>query len=261
LPALFSHVGLLDMRTASSEELVNILKQDYVARKKTQPRFSLRAYSARIGIDQSLLTKILSGKRSLSIAAQQKVAKFLGFMPDGDKDANRFQLVGATDQFALLADWVHFALLEYLTLDNRPPSTKKLARKLGLEAPRVEAAIALLKRMGYIEITKERVRVLRPNNSWFRADVTSVAQKMYQKTLADLSSQAIDEVPFERRDHSSLTLALDPRLLPQLRLMLQTFRRDVDAFVNKNSKIKTSVYQMTMGLFPAFQQGENICEE
>lgn len=52
-------------RKTQGEKLVSILKQDFLKRREKNPRYSLRAYSNFLGIDQSLLSKIFRNPHNI----------------------------------------------------------------------------------------------------------------------------------------------------------------------------------------------------
>jgi hypothetical protein len=64
---------------------------------------------------------------------------------------------------------------------------------------------------------------------------------------------AIDHVDFEKRDHSSVTVSIDPALIPELKQRLTQFRRSLNQFLSQNQSQATEVYQCTFSFFPISQ--------
>src|SRR5690606_17555426 len=58
--------------------LRELLKNEFHRRTEKNPTFSMRAFSLKLGIDQSLLSKLLQGKRSFSEDVASKITNFLG---------------------------------------------------------------------------------------------------------------------------------------------------------------------------------------
>lgn len=52
------------------------------------------------------------------------------------------------------------------------------------------------------------------------------------------------------RDQSAVTIAMDTDLLPEVKEKIQKFRRSLANFIDKKSKNKKRVYEMTISLFP-----------
>ena len=61
--------------------LVQHIVDEFQKRKMANPTYSLRAFSRDIGVDQSLMTKILKGKRKVSAELACKLSGLLNIDP------------------------------------------------------------------------------------------------------------------------------------------------------------------------------------
>src|SRR4051812_14823439 len=64
-----------------TEFFVDLLKTELSTRCKVNPRYSLRAFSAHLGVTSSFLSKLLNGKRPLTEKTLLKMAEKLALSP------------------------------------------------------------------------------------------------------------------------------------------------------------------------------------
>jgi uncharacterized protein (TIGR02147 family) len=79
--------------------------------------------------------------------------------------------------------------------------------------------------------------------------VPSSALRQLQLELLDKARRAIETVPIEERDCTSITMAVEPARLPEAKKMIQRFRRRMAAYLNTGQG--SEVYHLTVQLTPA----------
>lgn len=260
------------METQATPLYVIVLRDEFVRRKSKNSAYSLTAFAKHLGVDQSMFSKILSGKKKISeqLASQlllkagvapEKInlaispePQFLGVFAKTGAAAN-FQWI-EEDEFNFLSDWMPFAVLELAKTKGFKSDAKWIARRLGAHAEEVTAAIERLKRFGYIsQNEKGKLKLEKPNNEWTNSKQTSQARKQLQKKFAELSAKAIDDVPFELREHGSLTIAINKKRLPELKERLRQFRMELGKLMQEDTTLD-EVYQITLTAFPLTKLGE-----
>ena len=124
------------------------------AARKRNPRFSLRAFARRLGVDHSTLSQILRGKRRLTSAQAALMAKRLGLAADAiqevhagprhraraERHAPGSALSFNAETFALLSVWHHCAILELTRVDGFTTDSRWIASRLGLTVAEVNVA-------------------------------------------------------------------------------------------------------------------------
>lgn len=60
----------------------------------------------------------------------------------------------------------------------------------------------------------------------------------------------MDLIGFHERDQSAVTIAMDTNLIPEIKEKIKNFRRSLANFIEKNSKMKSRVYELSISLFP-----------
>ena len=82
------------------------------------------------------------------------------------------------------------------------------------------------------------------------------AKRKYQKQILKKSIEAIDTFPIADRSHSGMTMAIHRKKIPQVKELIQTFRRNVAELLNDGSD-KDAVYQLAISFFPLSQTDPN----
>jgi uncharacterized protein (TIGR02147 family) len=77
-----------------------------------------------------------------------------------------------------------------------------------------------------------------------------------QKQLHEKAIEAIEDVPFELREHSGLTVAVDPKLIPEIKKKMMEFRRSLDKYITAQGNEK-EVYHLCVSFFPLTKKKEN----
>ena len=252
---------------SSPKEFRLYLQEELVRRCKKNPRFSLRAFARTLDVEASALSKILNGKRTLTPKMLHRMCTQLGLGPDEVRnyesglvstrratrtkpDAKRnFQQVTA-DMFNAIADWYHYAIIELLTVQGFRPSATWIARALGVSVPEVNFAVERLLRLGMLEITPEGQWVQRSGQlTTTGSDYSTAAFRKLQKQILEQAIDALETVPWEDRDQSSMTMAVSKPKLNEARERIKAFRRDLCAFLQDGSS-HDEVYQLSISMFP-----------
>lgn len=213
----------------------------------------MRVFATYLGIDQSLLSKVMRGERKVSEKTETHLALRLGLKPNNllqkrNAKPSQFNLL-ADDEFQALSEWYHFAILELAKTTDFKPDAHFIAKRLGLHVDETRSAIERLERLGFIEVTGDQWRLCSPNNTWSNNQVTSEARRHLQKTLRELNLNALDHVPFSDRDDGSLTVAIAKNRMPEFKEKLKEIRRELDQFFSEGASLD-EVYQLTISLFP-----------
>lgn len=243
-----------------------LLQAELVRRTKQNPAYSLRAFARMLGVQSGFLSKILLGQRRVTATTVRRFGAKLGLslrdiehyenITQQNKEESptlNFRQI-SYDQFQVLADWYHFAILELAIIKDFQPQPKWIARTLGISLATAREAIERLERLHYIEI--------QPNGSWILREEhsttlgmaeTNAALRQMQRQFLQKALDALENVDIHERDQSAVTMAIDSSRLPEAKEKIKKFRRELASFVS-NGKIKDSVYQMSISLYPLMQK-------
>jgi uncharacterized protein (TIGR02147 family) len=243
-------------------QIKTYLTTELERRCQTNPQYSLRAFAKSLSIDSSYLSKILNGKRSLSEKGVLSLAEKLDFPDEITQDLRRLSRRTTftcldVDQFRIIADWYHYAILEMTRLEDFRPDVKWIAEHLGISFGESLAAVERLKRCGLL-VDDAMGNWKAQSNTTIRHKFSNAAFRQMQKQILLQAIAAMENIPLEKRDQSSITMCIDSSRLPAAKEKLKAFRRDLMEFLENGPK-KDAVYQLSLSLFPVAQtssQGE-----
>lgn len=241
------------------EQIRVALQREFIERCRKNSSYSLRAFAKYLEIDQSFLSKLLKGQRAITPEFAESVAPKLGLRPAQVKDlfskgtASMPGFLSLTDdEFELLSEWYHFAIIELSKTNDFDHDPSAIAARLGIHIEEVRSALQRLDRLGFIKLQENGdFKVLAPNTAWGNSKSTSALRKNFQRTLLEKSMYALDHVPFEFRDNSSTTVAINKKRIPEFREKIQEMRKELaDFFQPEGEPGLDEVYQLTVSFFP-----------
>lgn len=255
------------------------LRDFYASQKAKSAAFSHRAFSRRAGLRSSnYLSLIMKGERDLSSEMAPRFAKACGLAKsEADffcdlvaygqaktteekqrwherlarfrkfRDAHR--LIG--EQTAYHAHWYMPALRELVTLPGFTEDPKWIAGTLEPPITEKQAADALdtLSRLGLL--VRDASGKLRQAQALVTTGPGPLGHQVfvYHHGMLDLAKRALDHLPREERDISSLTLCVAEAHLPILKERLRTFRRELLQLAELE-QAPERVVQLNFQMFP-----------
>jgi uncharacterized protein (TIGR02147 family) len=254
-----------------------LLKEELEKRCEKNSNYSLRAYAKLLKISPGLLSEVINGKKPLSFKLANRILERLDLTLKDNKyfldsvvieqkarDMQRrdSQIKGykestvplsdlSLDYYKYISEWYYVTILEMTTLNNFKNSTSWIASELGISNMEVKLALERLKELGLLEekngcLTKckEHLRL----KEMYTA--TSSARRKKQKQIREKAIEAIDSQEISKRSMTSLTLAIDPDLVPEAKKKIEEFNESMCKFFDKKSKNnKKKVYVLEVGLF------------
>jgi uncharacterized protein (TIGR02147 family) len=243
------------------------LESEYLSRKRRNSGYSLRAFAKFLDIPSGRLSQLLTAKRRFTPKLGLKLAGRLNFDPmqtealleaiqsarskgkgvDPQKSKEAYRAI-EMDSFRAIADPVHFSILSLLELTGFDGSVKAIASSLGMSTVEARIAADRLERMGFVKKEKGKYRILAKESRTTSHDVSSAALRQAHKKVLQDAADSLDEVAVELRDVTSMTMAIDPRKIPEAKARIREFRRSLSEFLE--SDIRTEVYRINIQLMP-----------
>jgi uncharacterized protein (TIGR02147 family) len=252
-------------------DAIDWLRQEYSSRHDRNPSFSLRAFARYLGIAPGPLSEILTKKRSLTPRQGERIARKLGLSPEERKRFIDSLSLNSTkkpesapdhavkrlhsDKFALVADWYHLAILNLFDTAGARGEENWIARRLGISIVECRAALERLERLSLCQKIGAFWRLVRGSATVTQSGVPSEAIRKYHRQNLERAIAAVDNVPMDLRDFSSITMAVDVRKLNVAKRRIKRFRRSLAKFLESDGN-KTEVYQLNIQLLPVTKKGE-----
>lgn len=252
------------------------LQNELLRRCEKNPSYSLRAFARTLGCDVGTLSKILKGQRGIGRITIERLGMRLGLSPEevgsfvsksrrgkpatqapaGASVAIDYQQL-TLDRFKVISDWYHYAILEVMALDRFRPDPRWIARELGISVSEVNVAVERLRRIELIEVTPDGkwVDLTDGTSTTTGSPFTAVAFRKLQKQVLEKAIVALEEVPMDLRDQTSVTLAIDSDRIPEAKERIKAFRRELSRFLSRGKK-RDAVYQLGVSLFPLTRSQE-----
>lgn len=252
--------------------LQKILLTKYEDLRSKNPSYSRRAFSKKLGLSAGAISELLNGQRKVSIKLAERIAQRLALDPQerselfglfpkrvrrkqdltDSVDPNYLQL--NIDQFRVIGDWYHFAILTLMRSKGFKSDINWIANRLNLSPTITKTAIDRLKRLELIR-EDERGNLTRSKTRYRTSDdVANASVRLAHSQYLDRARNALDTLSVNQRDFTSLMLTLSPQQLPRAKEIIRKFQDDLAAELEATPQ--PEVYQLCVQLFPLTQKNE-----
>lgn len=245
----------IDFLMLAGEKFRLHLQNELRRRTQSNAAYSIRSFARHLSVDPSFLAKILAGKRSVTQRTVIRFSEKLGLAPQQvneyikEKNLPAFSALDS-DHFECVADWEHYAILELIQAKDFQPEISHIAKRLGISRAAAQAAVERLQRLGLLTTNAEGKWIsARGNNTTTAHPYTNSAFRQLQKQILQQALEALESIPLEKRDQSSITMCIDPKKIPEAKERIKKFRRELMEFLEASDE-RTSVYQLSISLFP-----------
>lgn len=233
-------------------------------RKRANRRYSLRAFARDLQISPGRLSDILKGKclpgSKLCTRMVEKlkltngdVQLFFALLEKQkavsplESPKKVFQL--RDDEFAMIADWEHYAILSLLETDDFQSDDMWIANRLGVSLEQARAAVQRLFRLNLMAVKDGRYVPVHANTTTSNEVPSTALRESHRQIL----NQAIDSLfkdDVSVRDITSVTFAMNDEMLPKAKQEIRKFRMRMMRLFNSTVKSKTEVYNLNVQLCP-----------
>ena len=237
------------------------LQSELAARCASNPQYSLRAFALHLSMDHSTLSQLLRGKRKLTEATLRKLGSALRLGPDEIEsyvahqrrwpmaDPSIDEATRLTREAAeMIADWYHYAILELTRLDSFRADSSWVARVLGISTDEVNVALVRLCHLGLLTMEGDRWIDRSAGLVVNMEDFTQATIDRLWSQVRELARASMGD-PTRVYEHSSTTLALDSKRLPEITEKIVRFRSEMLELLHQDS-VHDDVYRLDISFFP-----------
>lgn len=276
------------MQIGNFQDYRKYLRSVLEDRMQHNPRYSLRAFARDLELSSSRLSDVLKGHKGLSVDSGTAIANRLGLglietryfcdlitaqharTPSARIIAST-RIQGATamadykilkdDEFSVIAQWYHLAILELLKPEAKDLTTDVIAHRLGINKLLVEEAVDRMERLELIERTAQGL-LLRSVKGVVTSDkIPSEAIRSHHQQVLGKAGEALSNQPLTERDFTSMTVAFDRRLVPEVKNLIERFKSDFLNLVESMQADKQDVYALGIQLFNLTPAPQKLVKE
>ena len=241
------------------------LNTKYLEMKSRNTAFSVRAFAKSLDLQPSATNEILKGQRQVSKKMAEKIAEKLKLDPtersnllSGFNDENRSAPASVEtikksrrikeDEFKFISDWVHFAILSLINVEDFSSDIDWIAGRLGVSALEIRKALLRLQHLDLIHIA-EKGMITRTSVSIRTSDdiLNESLQEMHLRDM-EIAATKIKEVPVHLRDFSNLTFYGSEKNLPRAKEIIRNAQNQLEALMESGGG--KEVYRLCTYLFP-----------
>lgn len=258
------------------------LRDHYNYNKSCHGYFSFRYVAGKTGLDASFYVKVLNKQKHIANTAISTLIQFLKLnkkesayfttlvyfnkAKTADQESLYLQKLlllrksSATlienDLYEYFAAWWNVAIREELNILNFTDNYDDLASRIhpAISVQQARRSIKLLLKLGLIKPTDENI--LKPTHEFLTTNGLDNAKavRAYQKMVLKLASSAIDLVPRDDRDISTLTISTSRNCLEAIRERLSEVRREIMEIIRQDQNTE-EVFQINIQIFPLTRNG------
>ncbi len=248
------------------EQVPSFLQGVYMDRLQRNRRYSLRAYARDLQLNHGHLSRILNGKRPLSLRQGIAISERLGLSNEGRqrllkniteqaiaptrKAATSDYFIVQVDQFKCFSEWYHVAILELTSLVDFRSEPQWIAKKLGISIKEARAAVARLQRLKLLQkgMNWKRMHQFVSIPTLFSSEaIQTFHRQMLEKALKEIEKK--NQKDFIKREVGGGTLAIDPLYIPAIKKQIIAFRKSLmKKYCTKGSP--SELYQLNTQFFP-----------
>jgi uncharacterized protein (TIGR02147 family) len=255
----------------------DLLKSYYERRKEELSIYSYRMMGEKLGVDSSYLYRVLQKRQQLpsrSIPAARELlgltgraAEYFDLLVAAAKSKNSKENHELMEKALALRDvarkeitqselrffgeWWIPAVRAYLEISGGDANPKRIAEYIRPKITEAQAteALQLLKDLGLVKRLASGKLKIADAHLTVGGPEKIQAVRRYQQEILQLAAKAIDECPVDKRDISTLTMAVDAAAFDDIRDMLREMRRLIQKRVDE-SVAPDRIMELSMAFFP-----------
>jgi uncharacterized protein (TIGR02147 family) len=258
-------------------EYQDFLRDHYKFSKERQRFFSFRYIAFKTGLDASFYVKVLNRQKHISDSTIPALTVFLKLnkresdyfaalvrfnkAKRPEQERLYFEKLLALrnpvsktldkDKYDYFSSWRNVAVWEELKVIPFKGNFADLASRLvpGISPAQAKSSVRLLEKLGMVR--REKDGTYRTTDQFVSSDgmTRAMAVRAFQKEVSLLAAKAIDHIPRDKRDISTLTLSTSAECLEAIRERLSEVRHEIMEMVKKYDT-SDEVYQLNFQVFP-----------
>ncbi len=247
----------------------NLLRTKFSEIQRQNARFSLRAYSKKLGVHVGALTYIMNGKRNVSRKLAERIAQrllldpqqrseLLGLFPEKRKYRKNDSSPGevfeprylelSASQFKVASEWEHFAIMSLVKCEGFISQSTWIATRLGITETKAKQVVDRLLQLGLLAMDSSGALSRSEKSYRTPDDVADLSLKRHHEQTLDLAKESIFRDEVAMRDFTTITMAIDPRKMSAAKELIRKQQDELSDLLESGHQ--TEVYRLSVQLFP-----------
>lgn len=165
--------------------------------------------------------------------------------------SKRMQL--SEDQFKLISDWYHMAILALSALKNCNSDPRWIANRLQIPVETANTALVRMENLGLIK-TKPYLIQIAPMFEVFSLNISKPVRQ-YHKQVLNLAGDKIDHVENKFRDFQSILFPFKATNTAEIRKLIDRFTDQASEIAKRNPG--KEIYMFNVQFFPVTKLSES----
>jgi uncharacterized protein (TIGR02147 family) len=249
-----------------------LLQTQFAEHQSKNPRYSLRAFSKRVGVETGPLSAILNGKRRISRKLAERIVTRLMLDPQRrseilrlfpDKRPYTKQSTPARDMvdpkyleltaahYRVVSEWQHFAIISLMDTKDFIFNAEWISERLGISRTLASESIERMLKVGMLTLSSDGS--FKKESTFFRTtdDVANISLKKSHESTLELAKASLHRDSVQVRDITAVTMAIDPARIGMAKEFIRKFQDEFCVLVEQGNQ--TEVYKLSMQFFPLTQ--------
>lgn len=239
-----------------------LLRAELEKRKSRNTRYSMRAMARDLKVTPSKMSEILNGKRRVGPQLFEKITLGLGLSPEEmahyhrvfKAESRHYEVFGGfgrpllEDEYALVAEPIHFTILSLLETKDFQSDEAWIARRLGVTLECAQESVARLLKLGLVVRDADGKLAPGQNGVTTTHEMPSEVLRKSHRNVINQSLESLERDKVEDRDFSSITITMNPAKMKEAKELLREFRRRFCRLMEGEEK--NEVYTLNLQFFP-----------
>ena len=243
-----------------------LLSKELASRIARNNLYSLRAFAKSLEVDPAVISRVLSGARSLSTPVAERISIRLNLKPEKREQFIKSAVTARTgtkkqialpaksfdeidiETFRVISDWYHYAILELTFVKEIQNNPRWIGKVLGISVIQAKLAVHRLLHLGLLEIKNGKLTKTKINITTSNKTVTTPALRQYQKQILEKALHSLENDPIGVRNMTGMTMAISPEKLPEAKVYIEEFMKNMCTLLETGSN--RQVYQLGINLYP-----------
>jgi uncharacterized protein (TIGR02147 family) len=259
------------MKVNEQTKIQQLLKKRFLEIQSRTPSFSIRSFAEQLGMQPGATNEIIKGQRRVSRKIAERIADKLALDPSEraalltdfpsklkrntkakkqTSEKNEIHKMNM-DQFALISDWVYFAILSLIQIKDFSSEISWISQRLGVSELDTRRAIIRLQSLKLIHIDNKGTisRTAQPIRT--SDDIRNQSLQQMHLNDMEIAKEKIQKISVSDRDFTNYTFPANPQSLNRAKEILRQAQDDLESLMN--DKDAREVYRVCMYLFPLTQ--------